>query len=83
LDKKDEVPIGFQVMPPQDPNAPFVVIPVTRNQFWGILATFAGAYAGLIYVMISIVYGGINDRLIGSKSISRLLSLQMSRLRIY
>jgi hypothetical protein len=51
------------VTSPPDPNAPFVVIPVTRNQFWGILVALAGAYAGLIYVMVSIIYGGINDRI--------------------
>ena len=47
-----------------DQNAPFVVIPaITRNQFWGILVTFAGAYIGLLYVLISVVLGGIDTRL--------------------
>src|ERR1700731_3860903 len=51
-----------------DQNAPFVVIPaLTRNQFWGIfwgiLVVLSGAYAGLLYVLVSVVYGGINDRI--------------------
>src|ERR1700730_937371 len=47
-----------------DQNAPFVVIPaITRNQFWGILVTFEGAYIGLLYVLISVVLGGIDTRL--------------------
>jgi hypothetical protein len=63
------VPLGFQVVPPSDPNTPFVVIPaVTRNQFWGILGTFAGAYVGLLFVLIKVVLGGIDTRLEGIDS---------------
>jgi archaellum component FlaC len=58
-----------------DQNAPFVVIPaVTRNQFWGILVMFAGAYVGLLYVLITVVLGGIDTRLEGIDS--RIKSLE-------
>gem|GEM_PF-3261969 len=53
---------------PPDPNAPMVVLPaLTRNQFWGglsaVFGTMVVGYIGLIYVLMSVVYGGLNERL--------------------
>jgi hypothetical protein len=51
---------------PTDPNAP-VILPLTRSQFWILVAggfgTVITGYLGLIYVLVNIVYGGINERL--------------------
>jgi hypothetical protein len=52
-----------------DQNTPMVVIPaVTRVQFWGALGTMAAAYIGLIYVLVSIVYGGLKDEIKDGKA---------------
>jgi len=51
-----------------DQNSPMVVIPaLTRSQFWGrlsvVFGTIAAGFISLIYVLVSVVYGGLNDRL--------------------
>jgi hypothetical protein len=56
-----------------DPNAPMVVLPaLTRNQFWGgllsILGTMVAGYIGIIYVLVSVVYGGVKDEIKGAKA---------------
>jgi peptidoglycan hydrolase CwlO-like protein len=55
------------IQPPSPASAPIVDIQLSRSQFWAvlwaILCTIAGGYIGLIYMMVSVVYGGINDRI--------------------
>jgi hypothetical protein len=51
-----------------DPNAPVIAFPpLTRGQFWGllgaILVAVVSGYVGLIYVLVHVVYGGIDDRI--------------------
>jgi hypothetical protein len=72
---------------PPDPNAPMVVLPaLTRNQFWGgpsaVFGTMVVGYIGLIYVLMSVFTEGSMSAFNHSKTLSKLLSLQMSRLRI-
>jgi hypothetical protein len=51
-----------------DPNAPVIALPpLTRGQFWGvlwaILIAIVSGYIGLIYALVHVVYGGIDDRI--------------------
>src|SRR6202011_6107820 len=53
---------------PTDPGAPVTVIPpLTQRQFWALVGSVIGmvitGYIGLIYVLVNIVYGGIDSRL--------------------
>jgi hypothetical protein len=51
---------------PTHPNSP-IIPPLTSRQFWALVAggigTIITGYIGLIYVLVNIVYGGIDARL--------------------
>jgi hypothetical protein len=60
---------------PTPNDAPAVVIPpITRGMFWTLIITIAGGFGTVIWVLVSLVYGGLKDEIKDTKESIKTLS---------